>query len=545
MLDSEFGVVEDIVSELTWFRTAPTHTLPPPPPPPAAPSAGPAPYNTGSPTAGATDSSSSARLPLQRAPIRRNPANPAATAATAAGSASAGGVHGGRPRVTSTTPSTATGAASSSSHGPAARPVGRNPTSAASSAHSNSSSSSSGSASGAGGVGVSGAPAPRLQRHQPSTTGATPSSSAAAGTSAGAQRTRPAATNAAGPRKAPLNQGLRPAAAAHRGAGSSAGSGSGAGAHGGPPDAKRAASGYGHVDKADKNADKGPRLVAGKPAYENEMYAELVQMIESSVLDTNLGVRWTDIAELTEVKTLLEEAIMFPMWMPEFFTGIRQPTRGVMMFGPPGTGKTMLAKAVATECGTTFFNVSLSSISSKFRGESEKLIHILFEMARHYAPSIIFIDEIDSITSQRGGATEHEASRKVKSQLLMEMDGISSSAPSAEGEPQKLVVVLGATNMPWEIDEAMRRRLEKRIYIPLPDYKARVALFKLNLRSLALSEDVDIDALATATDGYSGADLTSVAKYVLTICEERIRNFLVFTVNYNIDTLCFIVSCTV
>eukprot|EP00049_Salpingoeca_infusionum_P007989 m.128883 g.128883 ORF g.128883 m.128883 type:complete len:511 (+) comp13880_c1_seq2:274-1806(+) len=248
-----------------------------------------------------------------------------------------------------------------------------------------------------------------------------------------------------------------------------------------------------------------------KPTFDAETSGfdpKLVSMLERDVVSTDPNIHWDDIAGHAKAKKLLEEAVVLPMIMPDFFTGIRRPWKGVLMTGPPGTGKTLLAKAVATECNTTFFNVSSATLSSKYRGESEQLVRILFAMARHYAPSTIFIDEIDALCSSRGGANENEASLRVKSQLLIEMDGVDG----ALGDSSKIVTVLAATNFPWLIDEALRRRLEKRIYIPLPERAGRLQLFQINLKTITLSEDVDLEGLADRTEGYSGADITNVCR---------------------------------
>ncbi|CAI7805498.1 unnamed protein product [Closterium sp. NIES-54] len=205
------------------------------------------------------------------------------------------------------------------------------------------------------------------------------------------------------------------------------------------------------------------------PMYPTVELRELAEAVGRDIMRGNPEVAWSSVKGLGGAKQLLKEAVVMPIKYPQYFTGLLAPWKGILLFGPPGTGKTMLAKAVATECRTTFFNVSASTLVSKWRGDSEKLVRILFDVARSLAPSTIFLDEVDSLISHRGGGTgEHEASRRLKTELLVQMDGLSSSSD--------LVFVLAATNLPWELDTAMLRRLEKRILVPLPDSDTRRAI---------------------------------------------------------------------
>ncbi|KAK5070484.1 hypothetical protein LTR64_000155 [Lithohypha guttulata] len=226
-------------------------------------------------------------------------------------------------------------------------------------------------------------------------------------------------------------------------------------------------------------------------------------------------VHWEDVAGLNAAKKALKEAVVYPFLRPDLFSGLREPARGMLLFGPPGTGKTMLARAVATESKSTFFAITASTLTSKWHGESEKLVRALFALAKALAPSIIFVDEIDSLLNSRGGGTEHEASRRSKTEFLIGWSDLQRAAAGKDtsiGDATR-VLVLAATNCPWDIDEAARRRFVRRQYIPLPELETREAQLRTLLKSQkhSLSER-DIVTLTALTDGYSGSDITALCK---------------------------------
>nr|XP_032654359.1 katanin p60 ATPase-containing subunit A-like 2 isoform X2 [Chelonoidis abingdonii] len=239
---------------------------------------------------------------------------------------------------------------------------------------------------------------------------------------------------------------------------------------------------------------------------------ELATVISRDIYLHNPNIKWDDIIGLDEAKRLVKEAVVYPIRYPQLFTGILSPWKGLLLYGPPGTGKTLLAKAVATECNTTFFNISASTIVSKWRGDSEKLVRVLFELARYHAPSTIFLDELESVMSQRGNhpGGEHEGSRRMKTELLVQMDGLARS--------DDLVFVLAASNLPWELDCAMLRRLEKRILVDLPNKEARQAMIQhwlppvSNSGGVELRTELEYSLLGQETEGYSGSDVKLVCK---------------------------------
>ena len=211
-------------------------------------------------------------------------------------------------------------------------------------------------------------------------------------------------------------------------------------------------------------------------------------------------VEWCDVAGLKSAKDSLKEAAILPWKFPHLFQGAVKPWRCILLYGPPGTGKSYLAKALATESESSFYAISASDILSKWVGESEQQVKDLFETARRNTPAIIFVDEVDSLCGSRDG--ENDSSRRVTTEFLVQIQGVGNNNDG--------VLLLAATNTPWSLDNAMRRRFEKRIYIPLPTFEARVDMFRLHVGDNEGS--IDMEALAGLSEGYSGSDIELVVR---------------------------------
>ncbi|TVU47078.1 hypothetical protein EJB05_06658, partial [Eragrostis curvula] len=267
------------------------------------------------------------------------------------------------------------------------------------------------------------------------------------------------------------------------------------------------------IQSSTKSSNKRKSLkdIATENEFEKRLLADVIPPHE-------IGVTFEDIGALESVKDTLKELVMLPLQRPELFSKghLMKPCKGILLFGPPGTGKTMLAKAVATEAGANFINISMSSISSKWLGEGEKFVKAVFSLASKIAPSVIFVDEVDGMLGRRENPGEHEAMRKMKNEFMVNWDGLRT-------KEKERVLVLAATNRPFDLDEAVVRRLPRRLMVSLPDSSNRRKILSVILAKEDLADDVDLEAIANLTDGYSGSDLKNLC---ITAAHRPIREIL-------------------
>ncbi|XP_074268543.1 uncharacterized protein LOC141591935 isoform X2 [Silene latifolia] len=252
------------------------------------------------------------------------------------------------------------------------------------------------------------------------------------------------------------------------------------------------------IQNENKSTKKSLKDVVTENEFEKKLLLDVIPSDE-------IGVTFEDIGALENVKDTLKELVMLPLQRPELFTKgqLTKPCKGILLFGPPGTGKTMLAKAVATEAGANFINISMSSITSKWFGEGEKYVKAVFSLASKIAPSVIFVDEVDSMLGRRENPGEHEAMRKMKNEFMVNWDGLRT-------KDRERVLVLAATNRPFDLDEAVIRRLPRRLMVGLPDAPNREKILRVILAKEEMAPDVDLAVVANMTDGYSGSDLKNL-----------------------------------
>jgi len=244
----------------------------------------------------------------------------------------------------------------------------------------------------------------------------------------------------------------------------------------------------------------------------------LVQVVKTELYvdKSQLTTRWDDVVGLVSAKRAMQEAAILPMIRPDLYTGLRSPPKGVLLYGPPGTGKTMLVRAAAKESKCILFSCTASALTSKWHGEGEKLLRTLFAVAIDAAPSMIFFDEIDALLeSRKGGGNEHEASRRFKTEFMVQMDGIVSGNPNGDDDVCHRVLVLGCSNCPWDIDDAVMRRMSRRIYVKLPDGDARRFLLDKLLSKESGRHSLSkkqIESIVDQTEGFSCSDISAIAQ---------------------------------